>query len=346
MRIPASLFLLITLFTQACKPDLKDSVHVKAVYHWKSGLEYYRLREFSYATKVNNVFIRLFDIKYNPVYGAYPEAKFYVGRGYHSESDSVPAFFDNRQLHYTPVVYVQEKVLRFVKDTDVDSLASDIVKQVNFMLKKMKFQNVNELQLDCDWTGETKQSYFRLVELVKRHWGQRLSVTVKMYQYKYREKMGIPPADRAVLMCYNLEDLKDSTVENSIFSKAEFDRYMTRNNYPLPLDFALPAFSWARVYIPGKNVELLSNFTRESLQYFEYDSLSPSTFRVKNDLSEYGKYFPRNTLIIWDKVDQSDWKHIYQKSLEHINSDTTRYIYYQLNSPIVHELESYLAKYD
>lgn len=342
MRITASLFLFIVLLTQACEPAPKESVKIHALYHWTSEYAFYDQRDFYDSAGVDHLFIRLFDIKYNPAFGPYPEAKFSTKRYRWGSYDYMLDTLRGHAMRYTPVVYVQETVLRRVEGAELDSLAADLVKQVKFMLTENRFPAVDELQIDCDWTRETRDKYFRLLEGIKHRWSGKLSVTVKMYQYKYREKMGIPPADRAVLMCYNLEDLKDSSVGNSIFSKAEFDRYMTRNKYPLPLDFALPAFSWARIYQPLKGVELVNGFRRNYLESYEFDSLSANSFRI-NKLKDNSDFYEENTLIKLDEVDASDWQHIYQKSLDHINSDTTRYIYYHLSSNLADELQTYLA---
>lgn len=54
-------------------------------------------------------------------------------------------------------------------------------------------------------------------------------------------------------MCYNISDIKNPGTENSIFTEGEARKYFTNiNKYPLPLDIALPAFSWAVVYRNGK----------------------------------------------------------------------------------------------
>ena len=72
-----------------------------------------------------------------------------------------------------------------------------------------------------------------------------LSVTLRLYPFKYRNKMGIPPADRVMLMCYNMGNLTNPATKNSILDPSEMSKYLSGSpTYPLPVDMALPLFSW------------------------------------------------------------------------------------------------------
>jgi hypothetical protein len=86
----------------------------------------------------------------------------------------------------------------------------------------------------------------------------RLSVTLRLHQYRYPEQTGVPPADRAMLMFYNMGDLADWAEPNSILNLEKARPYLaTEKKYPLALDVALPLFRWGVLFRQGKMIKLL-----------------------------------------------------------------------------------------
>ncbi len=125
-------------------------------------------------------------------------------------------------------------------------------------LVNQSMKQFHELQIDCDWTPRTRQKYFRFLEACKKRFPkQDLSCTIRLYPYKYQKEMGIPPVDRGMLMCYNISDVYRRGSQNSIFDLNEVKKYLTGSiDYPLPLDYALPLFSWVAVYQQQRLVNL------------------------------------------------------------------------------------------
>lgn len=130
----------------------------------------------------------------------------------------------------------------------------DIDQLVNKAMKQFP-----ELQIDCDWTPRTRAKYFRFLEACKKRFPQQdLSCTIRLYPYKYQKEMGVPPVDRGMLMCYNISDVYNRGKQNSIFDLEEAKRYLSGTiDYPLPLDYALPLFSWVALYEQDKLVGLV-----------------------------------------------------------------------------------------
>jgi len=119
------------------------------------------------------------------------------------------------------------------------------------IITKCSVVNYKEMQIDCDWTEQSKNMYFDFLKILKKKLGaaKKLSATIRLYQYKYRDKAGVPPVDKGMLMMYNMGNVKDFNTVNSIFDNSTAEKYIDGvAAYPLPLDFALPAFSWAVVY--------------------------------------------------------------------------------------------------
>ncbi len=102
-----------------------------------------------------------------------------------------------------------------------------------------------EIQIDCDWTVKTRDRYFRFLRSLKKQFpGFAISATIRLFPYKYPGKMGVPPVDRGMLMCYNMDRVDNSRARNSVFDLATMKQYLTDKQYPLPLDAALPVFGW------------------------------------------------------------------------------------------------------
>jgi hypothetical protein len=127
-------------------------------------------------------------------------------------------------------------------------------------LHAARLAQLHAVQFDCDWTAGTRAQYFAFLrESTRLFAGQRISSTVRLYQYKYPAKAGVPPVARGMLMCYNAGNVKDPEAVNSIFDRREVMSYLTdQQPYPLPLDYALPIFEWALLYRSGKLEAILS----------------------------------------------------------------------------------------
>lgn len=119
-------------------------------------------------------------------------------------------------------------------------------------MKDYRFERLgktDEYQMDCDWTISTKDNYFYFLKKIKELSKKQISCTLRLYPYKYPDKMGIPPVYKVMLMCYNLIDPLAKNNKNSILDVEELSAYLdTDDAYPLHLDVALPVYSWVQVY--------------------------------------------------------------------------------------------------
>lgn len=321
-----------------------NSGHIQfGAYHWTSHLDAYDIRDCNEETPIHHFYIRFFDLKWNSILGPYPEAKLY------EHNDVFRSLIVNRnkkdttpQAIISPVVYLTVDVLNHSDSATLKELADNTIKQVNYTLRNMGWPQLRELQIDCDWTESTKDKYFYYLKELRKHWENPISVTVKMYQYKYREKSGVPPADKAVLMCYNLQNPKDFEVENSIFSMEEFKKYMNRKEYPLPLDFAIPSFSWVRVFSHGEFEGVKNNwYLHEFVDNPGYEQIAPNRFMVADDHTSYGHYWRKGDILIVESIDSSDWAGMIETFKPHFNQDTTTIIAYQIDEPLFRKFEAF-----
>ncbi len=214
-----------------------------AFYYWKSDSYF---GEFEKRTcdslKVKKLYIKFFEVNYNEERGNYPEAKTNWWGNY---SDF------NQTIEVVPTVYIRNIV--FLKSTKAE--LDELTDNIHFLISKYcaeKFDVnavINELQMDCDWTIKTKDNYFYFLEKLKTLSGKQISCTLRLYPYKYPNKMGVPPVDKTMLMCYNLLNPLDNPEKNTILDLSELKSYLNVNEkYPKHLDIALPVYSWAQIY--------------------------------------------------------------------------------------------------
>jgi hypothetical protein len=150
-------------------------------------------------------------------------------------------------VEVVPVVFLREEVLRRTSAQSsraIPGLARELWAEVR---RRMALLEVTprELQLDCDWTDTTRDAFFELVARVRDEAKLPLGATIRLHQIKYRERTGVPPVERGMLMFYNMGRFSADPEARAIFDPASAARYLARvPDYPLPLDVALPIWSW------------------------------------------------------------------------------------------------------
>lgn len=158
-----------------------------------------------------------------------------------------------------PCVFLTNSVFQGISEKKMDWLAQQTAKALAHVGEQFPQSTgastdpqPTEIQFDCDWTGGTRVAFFSFLQkirpLLPPH--TRISVTIRLHQYKFPDRTGVPPADRGLLMLYNTGDIHDPDESNSIFQPAAAEKYVrgAPSKYPLPLDLALPTFSWALIY--------------------------------------------------------------------------------------------------
>jgi hypothetical protein len=159
-------------------------------------------------------------------------------------------------IEVVPVVFVRSEVFDRVAASELPALAERVLRQVRAVADAAGLSS-RELQLDCDWTEATRDRYFAFLDALRvlaKPRGVALSATIRLHQVKYRERTGVPPVERGMLMFYNVARITAGADAPSIFDPAAAARYTGRiRDYPLPLDAALPIWAWA-VHERGRDV--------------------------------------------------------------------------------------------
>lgn len=280
-----------------------------AMYYWKTT---YCLSEgekdFLQRFLIGRMYVRFFDVvmDMNPLT---------------SEWDAVPNAtirFQERPdstLEIVPTIYITVEALKLMKGSEGE-YASKITNRVLAMMNANQIKNVKEVQLDCDWTGSTEDSYFCLCQEVRdrlHHRSVALSATIRLHQLRQDE----PPVDRGVLMLYNTGNIRSSKTKNSILSNEDVLPYLQRKlTYGLHLDYAYPTFGWG-VWFRGKAFQaILDRKTFSDMQNSRFiRQKDDSHYIVTEDFYDSGlsSFFRKGDLI---RVENSSFQEImYVKDL-------------------------------
>lgn len=266
------LFVFISFLFFGCSNKIENVE--KSFYYWKSDSWNLSDKENSTLTALNvkKIYIKFFEVDHNDAFGDFPIAKTSLH------------FYRQDSLTIVPTVYLKNEVFKNTNTKRLDSLADNI----NFLINKYakdKFSNTNpvsEFQMDCDWTLTTKDNYFYFLKKLKEISKKKISCTLRLYPYKYPEKMGIPPVDKATLMCYNLINPLENHSKNSILDLKELELYLNKSRkYPLHLDIALPIYSWIQVYQNNKFTKVIYNDHKAILPLLKM--IKPMWYEVKMD---------------------------------------------------------------
>ena len=217
------------------KPFVFQHDPANAVYYWKTMLAPTRYEmEFMQKHHVKRLYLKLFDVGTDNLYdgnGIQPvpvATTIFNGNGKKIES---------KGIDIVPVVYITVEALRLNQP-----LVDKILERVDAMCKAngIKYQ---EIQLDCDWTKETKKMFYAICKDAKQKLHKKrkgLSATIRLHQLRYN----LPDVDYGVLMLYNTENLNNPKVRNSILSSQAVSQYMPHAKSKMHLDFAYPTYEW------------------------------------------------------------------------------------------------------
>lgn len=266
------------LFT-ACQSERIEGIE-RAFYSWKNGGFYdmpiAKLKEL----EVKKIYIKMFEVDYNTALGNYPFAKNTIYRNYFDAQST-------DTLHIIPTVFVKNDIFKHNNEKSLDKLADDILfllakkSRSEYGSKEVIF-NYSEIQIDCDWTISTQQKYFYLLRQLKQKSKKIISCTLRLYPYAFPDKMGVPPVDKAMLMCYNLIAPLEKQTKNSILDLNELEKYLKKDHkYPLHLDVALPVFFWSQLYQNNQFTKLLP-LSKKTIETFATE-ITPMWYEVDRD---------------------------------------------------------------
>ncbi|GAB3725238.1 hypothetical protein [Flavobacterium koreense] len=317
------LFPLVALLFLSCESKKKHDV-IKSFCYWKTD-SYFGQEEDTLAKQMNlkHMYVRFFDVDWNPyAEEAQPVATVYNIRITDGLNITPSIFITNDVLlnsskpqldilseriaiRIKKIIdkYQTEKASALaykIADADYErqkgnAFQSRLSTDSIIIAEKPKFEkDIQELLFDCDWTESSKDNYFYLLEKLKSKFSNyKIASTIRLWQYKYYEKAGIPPVDKGLLMCYNMTNPTEYNTKNSIGTSDELADYVTHDKYPLELDIALPLFSWSVLFRGGEFKGVISDYQEFEKSPTIFKKADDNKYTLQDDI-QIGNFYARN----------------------------------------------------
>ena len=275
----------------ACQKQERPTI---AFYYWKTIFKLSKNeKEILSQNQINKIYVRYFDVS--------------IKRQNNEPFPVGVIQFEEKATDFTivPVIYIKNEVM-LNSTVDVKDLAAKITKLIH-QINTKKHISINEIQIDCDWTLNSRDKYLEFMDLFKKANPVLLSTTIRLHQVKYFEKTKIPNADKGVLMYYNIGKIEADT-PNSIYNKKIADKYLNSlKKYPLALNVALPIFSNG-IHIRNNSViGLKSKLSEAELgKDTNFVKMKSHYFRVKNSNYKHGIYYMKDDLIKIESVSEEN----------------------------------------
>ncbi|VXB45987.1 conserved exported hypothetical protein [Flavobacterium sp. 9AF] len=304
--------LFLILMSLGCQK--KGSIPEASFYYWKTIFKLDDLeKSILESNHVKRLYVRYFDVKMT----------------YGKPMPVSPIVFKDAVVsqEIVPVVFIKNEV--FLSPIDTDDLVTKMVALINQINKKYSLKN-SEIQIDCDWSLQSKRQYMDFMVKLKKKYAGILSATIRLHQIKYSSLTEIPQVDYGVLMFYNMGKL-DENEENSIYSKKVAAQYLpSLKKYPLPLKVALPIFSWVIQYRNGKVVNLIS---KKDVSELKAKSVNTSNqIIIKEDLLWQGYFFKKADVLKIEEINFTKLMEMTKLLHDNLEKKPSEIIYYDLDS--------------
>lgn len=333
MRIPA-LISLVLIILISCNSNPKKSI---AFYYWKTT---YQLNNTEFnaldSLQVNKIYLRAFDIDKENEYSLTPKP---IGVMIWKQKPL-------KNINYVPVIFIRNRVFEKPNYDDLLEYNKEEKKAIielskniwKLVLSSWKSQGLSptELQIDCDWTKGTKDSYFYFLEALKKECKIPISVTLRLHQIRDVEFCGIPPVEKTVLMCYNMGNMKDIESKNSIIDLEVTKNYLTQSRkYKLPYSIALPLFRWKLLFRNNKMIGIVHHLTEDQLKE-NFIKNNDSLYVYQKEFQPYnlanGFELKKGDIIRYEYVNQHEIDSVYNFIVSKPNSYNNELIYFDLDS--------------
>ena len=325
----------------SCQNDRESPPESYDFYHWQTKLSVDdALLEKVSRSSSNRLYLRFFDLHVSGPHGpVLPIATVQIQPDLQSTIEEL-----------VPVVFIRNEVF---KHTGLDNyklrqLARKTGEKIN-RIRRKSLGNVliPEVQFDCDWTDDTQEAFFRFLELYRQSEAfqelnaatanVQITSTLRLHQVKYRERTGVPPVDKVVLMAYNVGDIASAAESNSIINNQVTAQYLGRlKEYPLPYDVALPLFQWGVLYRNNQLLAVLRDLD-PTAQRNAFKKLDNANFQVTQDAYVNNQFLYPNDRIRMETTSLDDLIELSSLIREaSIPNTTYRTLFYEINSPLAH----------
>jgi hypothetical protein len=325
--LPALVLLPLALL--AFLPPQPEPVVIPSVFRWKNNYWLEGGEEQAITRNgIQRVYHKLLDIDWNPANGAHPVSFVRVPYQWRDYSGEGGWWTDKVEL--VPCIYITNQTFLKINEADVEQLAQNL-------LRKLRMEcppTIHGVLLDCDWSAKTKSKFFQLTRIMNDSLDVPLSSTIRLHQYADPKGTGVPPADRGMLMPYNVGQITAPGDGNSIFDLSTAEPYFTNTKaYPLPLDIGLPAFSWGVQFRNGKFIGILQDDQVRMARNFSM--LSGETDGTMQVTQENNTAMPELHLgdrVRMERMTPEVIAQVAQLARTAVNSDTVAVAYFEVGT--------------
>lgn len=299
-------------------------------YYWKTSFALDQVeREALQNLAVTKLYVRYFD----------------VGLKNGTAIPITPIVFEEAvpRLEIVPVIYIKNEAMLHDR-VDIQTLTHqlvDFVQQIN----ERNSINTQEIQIDCDWTLQSKERFFALLKQLRKETDMKISATIRLHQVKFASKTGIPPVDRGVLMYYNMGRIASDSL-NSIYDREVAQKYQSGlKDYPLPLDYALPIYSWVVHSRENQVIRLISRLQIADLvQQNALIQRTANQFVVQQETSLFGFVFQAGDVLKVESITTAQLKEMTSDLTRASGSCPEEIILYDLNSKNINAYDQEIFK--
>lgn len=324
LNIKTWFFLCLVLICIQCQKGSNKKDIERAFYYWKTT---FSLNQEEHAIldslKINKLYIRYFDVDWNDnTQMPFPKAPI--------------SFKEIPNCKVVPVIFITNKTMLNTVETELPQLAKIIISKVNALHANTR-SFYEEIQLDCDWSGKSRDNYFKLLFELKKILGKSkvLSATIRLHQVKFSDRTGVPPVDKGMLMVYNMAAINDINTVNSIFD-AEIVSQYTNNltDYPLPLDLAFPIYNQNLLFRAGRYIGVWreKNIFDPDLSYEHFVQFKTNKYNCTRDTFMYNIFIKRGDIIRVEKSDLIEVKNVRLKIQNQFKRNIFTLVLFDLNS--------------
>jgi hypothetical protein len=231
--------------------DVAAETSGRGIYHWKTTFDLtHEDTTFLNRHGITRLYVRMFDVGMER--NESTDSLEVVPLGTTRFISRIPA-----QCDYVPTVYITLKALKAYNGRESD-LADLIIRRIYAMCSWNELGTFDEIQYDCDWTEETKESFELLCSYTKRVLERNLvslSGTIRLHQIEEATY----PFDKGVLMIYNTGSFANPQTKNSIIDYDDVHKYLSvrgridkfikarKENCP-HIEMAYPTYGWGVLF--------------------------------------------------------------------------------------------------
>ena len=311
------------------RTEKKDPVVIPSAFRWKNK-HWLDGSEEQAVTRngIQRVYHKLLDIDWNPAHGAHPVSVVripYQWRTYGGNDG-----YWTHKVELVPCIYITNTTFLKVSDAEVEELAHNL-------LRKLRMEcppTIHGVMLDCDWSAKTRAKFFRLTQVMNDSLDVPLTATIRLHQYAQPFQTGVPPADRGMLMPYNVGQITAPGDGISIFDLSVAEPYFTSTKpYPLPLDIGLPAFSWGVQFRNGKFMGILQDDqVRTAMNFSMLSGETDGTMQVTQENNTVLPELHLGDVVRMERMTPEVIAQVAELARTAVNSDTMAVAYFEVGT--------------